>query len=677
MSGRADDNRRYHDDPPVLDRFLVCGLGSFGQQCAAAFKDFGVRVVAIDRAAPGSWEVPGLAEAFEALVVGDCLQPTVLEKAGIYRCRSVLLVTGDEKVNIEAAFAARRLNPRVRLVLRSGKQNLNALLAERLGNFVAFEANQLPAPAFALAAMDDGTAGLFSLDGRLLRVVRRPYRPAEPYWAGYRYVHQLNSRLRRVLDYGSTPNFYDWDPQAMLEAEKMVTCVEVAEAEGPDFRSMAAARRLTVTFGMVIRKLKTAAEKLWRSERQQAARVALVSVLTVLVLLTLGSGLFWLADPAIGPENSFYTTAILLLGGYGDLFGEIQPKEVLPWWLRLFSLLLTLAGAAFVGVLYALITQSLLVSRFQFASRRPAAPRRDHIVVIGLGAIGRRIARYLLELGQPVVGVDGDGLDAADLPQLPVVVGEPMAVLAELGLESARSVVVATEDELVNLEVGLMAQEHNPGARLVLGTSDPRFSANLTELLPGAKILNAYNLAAEAFVGAAFGEKVLDLFRLGEQTVLVTEYRIETGDTLAGQVLSRIAFGYDVVALLHQKPAQPAELMPPFDARLDPGDRLVVLASLAALRRIEQGDPHPAGWRVSAIAPRADDIRREATYMLVRICGCSIPEATHWLEALPGTLPCPLYRHQAHRLVGELERVGMNARVLSDPGVSNTGIFPE
>ncbi|MFB2981748.1 hypothetical protein [Microseira sp. BLCC-F43] len=43
-----------------LERFLVCGLGSVGQHCVAALKEFGVSVSAIDKATPKNWEIPNL-----------------------------------------------------------------------------------------------------------------------------------------------------------------------------------------------------------------------------------------------------------------------------------------------------------------------------------------------------------------------------------------------------------------------------------------------------------------------------------------------------------------------------------------------------------------------------------------------------------------------------------------
>ena len=144
------------------DRFLVCGLGSLGQHCVAFLKDFGVIVGAIDKVTPDDWEIPYLQDQLEQLLVGDCRQADLLTQAQVQHCRTILLVTSDERVNVEAAFAARLLNPQVRLVVRSSKQNLNQLLDQQLGNFVAFEPTQLSAPAFALAALGSQFSQQFS-----------------------------------------------------------------------------------------------------------------------------------------------------------------------------------------------------------------------------------------------------------------------------------------------------------------------------------------------------------------------------------------------------------------------------------------------------------------------------------------------------------------------------------
>ena len=111
--------------------FLVCGLGKVGQQCVLLLKEFEVSVIAVDRTPPLSWQTPKSPNILDGLVIGDCSRVEVLQRAGIARCRAALLVTDNEKINLAAAFAARSLNPNVRLVIRSAQENLNQLLVSK------------------------------------------------------------------------------------------------------------------------------------------------------------------------------------------------------------------------------------------------------------------------------------------------------------------------------------------------------------------------------------------------------------------------------------------------------------------------------------------------------------------------------------------------------------------
>lgn len=125
----------------------------------------------------------------------------------------------------------------------------------------------------------------------------------------------------------------------------------------------------------------------------------------------------------------------------------------------------------------------------------------------------------------------------------------------------------------------LMARHANPDANLVIRMFGQDLSDNLAGALPNAQVLCAYGVAAEAFAGAAFGEKIIHLFRLNKKTILVTEYQIEAGDTLNGLLLPEAAYGYGVVPILYQKEREVARLMPSEDIRLAVGDRMVVLAT--------------------------------------------------------------------------------------------------
>ena len=119
------------------------------------------------------------------------------------------------------------------MVVRSAKQNLNELLERRLGNFAAFDVNQLPAPAFAIPALGNEIQGLIHLDKHLLQVVKQSI-AANHRWCDRRLVYELNSRSRRVLSHTTNARelstFYQWEPNAPVKEGNIVTYIEVVEA---------------------------------------------------------------------------------------------------------------------------------------------------------------------------------------------------------------------------------------------------------------------------------------------------------------------------------------------------------------------------------------------------------------------------------------------------------------
>jgi voltage-gated potassium channel Kch len=672
----SDLNDGSHDS-----HFLVCGLGSLGQFCVSVLKEFGVPVSAITIHRPESWEVTNLPDFLEELQIGDCRQPDILVKAGAQNCRAVLLTTSDERVNIEAAFAIRVLNPHVRLVVRSAKQSLNELLRQGLGNFVALEASQLPAPAFAIAALGSEIRGFINLDDYMLRVVKIPIDQTHR-WCDRRLLHELNAPARRILSHipegSSLPTeFYQWEPDARIQSGDLVAYIEVTEgwtefvtAPAADRISFKALNQRRLSWkrlrhylsGHFFRQKLT---EFWRSTaQQQTKRVATVVGVAIFSLLVCGTVILKFSNPQAPWLAAFYAAGVMLLGSYDTVFGIFSPTDTIPLWLRLMNLSYMLAGTASIAVLYALLTESLLAAKFQLPKKRPPVPLQDHVVLVGLGRVGRRVAAFLQHIKQPLVGVSTAPLEVGVLPSMPLIVGDLTSALSRVNLATAKSVVVATDDEMANLELGLMAHAANPDCALVIRTFDPRFSSSIDRLLPYAKVLSAYDLAAEAFVVSAFGENVLSLLRLNEQTVLVTEYTIAAGDTLNGRLLAEVAYGYGVVPILHQRSLkEQIHLMPSDDLRLDVGDRLVVLATINGLQQIERGEMLPRQWQVYVDKALSKDAIFAGATAIARISGCGINHARDVMNQLPTVLPIPLYKHQAQRLIRELGKAQVLAHM--------------
>ena len=663
---------------PVDDAVvLICGLGRLGQHCARILKEFGVTLHGIEAQARHHWAVPELPSLLDRIVVGDCRLPGVLEQADVGRCRAILLVTGDERTNIAAAFAARSVNPQVRVVLRSAQEALNTLLCQTLGNFVAFEPTQLSINAFTLAGLGDETVGLFTVDDQLFPVLRRVIAEDDP-WYGRR-LHEIDKRGCRVLTHAAAAGssrpgrFYEWDPEDEVLAGDVITYIELgrgmpALTEQP--RSGDGAVLRTLLRGASWPHLRRAVTRFWR-EGSRIRRVNFICGGVLIGLYLAGALLYKLHYPEIGLRDALNVPMVLVLGGYDNLFGQLTVPFESPVWLNLFSLGLTVAGTLFMGIVYATLTEQVLSARFRFRQQRPPLPKANHVVLVGLSRVGRQVAGLLYRLNQPVIGVNDTELPAEALPHLPIVTGNLREGLQRVNLLKAKSLMAVTDDEVVNLEIALAARLLNSTCRLVIRMDDPAFGGGVTDLLPGARAFGTYALAAEAFAAAALGETVHGLLHLGDTTVLVTEYTVTAGDTLDGRLLPEIAYGYGLVPILHRRAGRDdAELLPVDDLDVLAGDRLVVLATKEGLRSVERGLLEPRTWRVHVESVLSQDSAFEAAIVIARVSGCEMSLARTLMSRLPGTLEVPLYRHQALRLVHELCRVGSRASLISDPSAA-------
>jgi Trk K+ transport system NAD-binding subunit len=646
--------------------FLVCGLGNLGQYCVSVLKEFGVKVNAIELNHIKKWQVPDLPDLVDNLVIGDCRQPKILEQAGIRECRAILIVTSDEGVNIAAAFAARSLNSKVRLVIRSTQENLNELLRENLGNFAAFEATRLPAKSFALFAYGSETRGFFNLENQLMRVVKVKIDPSH-YWCDRRKICEINNTNRRVITHVRTrkplpKGFYHWEPDAQIQEGDTITYIEATEKpvlHRPRTKSSPWLFLRAIATAMRWKNLRSQVSQFWE-QSSQTQRVAAVSGMVMVSLFLCGTLLYKLQYSKFTWQDALNVSLVLSIGGFDNLFGQFQVSSSfpfpIPWWLHLFSISITVAGTVFIGILYAMMTERVLAARFQFPKRRLPVPKADHVVLIGLGRLGQQVAKLLQELKQPLVAIHPTELEPGVLPGIPLIQGNIKNALSKVNIATAKSVIVVTDDEVANLEIGLLAHAANPTANLAIRTFDPRFSENIGRLLPYARVLGAYMLSAEAFAAAAFGENI-------HQTTLVAEYEVVVGNSLHGKLLAEVAYGYGVVPILYFMATEKTlKFMPSDDTKLDEGDRLVVLATIEGLQRVERSIVAEPQWLVQVEKALSEEAVFEGAAVISRVTGCEMLIARTIMKQLPTTL-FPLYKHQAYRLVSQLSKSQVVARI--------------
>jgi Trk K+ transport system NAD-binding subunit len=169
---------------------------------------------------------------------------------------------------------------------------------------------------------------------------------------------------------------------------------------------------------------------------------------------------------------------------------------------KLLSTVITLASMVAIAVFTAALVRRLSRPRHTALLGRRRVPARHHVLLIGFGQIGFRLAQELGRRGIPVVALERDPeaqcLRLARRARIPVVLGrgDDREMLEQVGVRSCSALAAVTSDDLANVSVGLAATDIRPGLPLVLRLGDGEVAAETESLLHLADNLDAHRLVA-------------------------------------------------------------------------------------------------------------------------------------------------------------------------------------
>jgi Trk K+ transport system NAD-binding subunit len=279
----------------------------------------------------------------------------------------------------------------------------------------------------------------------------------------------------------------------------------------------------------------------------------------------------------------YFTVTIMTTTGFGDIHLRDAPPP-----LQLYGVALMLSGTAALAILFALITDALVSARLARVVGA-SIPRglHDHVVVCGLGNIGYRMVEQLHELGVPVVAAElheaNRYLSAVRRLGVPVLVADIRLpeTLRALHVADARSVVVVTSSDIVNLETALNVQAINPKVRVVQRLFDPDLAARVERAFGIHISRGPSGLAAPAFVAAAAGEHVLATIAVSAEVLAVIRLRIEPGCRGQAHSVAELEAATRCRVLLVDAGGGPA-WRPPDTTPLHAGAELVVVVPLTS-----------------------------------------------------------------------------------------------
>jgi Trk K+ transport system NAD-binding subunit len=150
----------------MKDHVIVCGAGRVGFRVFEQFSRLEVPMVMIERREDAPF-VSAIRAAGVPVLIEDVRSSRALEQANIKSARAIVCATDDDLANLNIALDAKRMSPRIRVVMRLFDDDLVAKTKEAF-QVEAFSTSALAAPALAAAALDPAIKNSFEVGGCLV-----------------------------------------------------------------------------------------------------------------------------------------------------------------------------------------------------------------------------------------------------------------------------------------------------------------------------------------------------------------------------------------------------------------------------------------------------------------------------------------------------------------------------
>jgi Trk K+ transport system NAD-binding subunit len=337
-----------------------------------------------------------------------------------------------------------------------------------------------------------------------------------------------------------------------------------------------------------------ASSRLWREWCfvRAALRQFRVNFLLLGVLLLAGGLAFRFLEPEKhhALPRAVYYTWVLVFG---------QPPEEYPSSVILQGMFFIVPLLGLAIILEGLVDFTLMLRDRRRSERSwckiMAAALSNHIVLVGLGKLGYRIYRLLRQLGEAVVVIESNPenqfLEDIRRDGSPLFVGDARrdAILDDAHVASARSIVLATNEDLVNLEVALDARRVNPGIRVVLRMFDQNMADKIRAGFNIQVAMSQSSLSAPAFVTAALDGAIVNSLVVRDQLFVLEQWPVERGGALCGLTVAQVMAQHRLLVVERRPPAGEVQLVPPSETRLEIGDEVLLQGTfkdLAALRSL-------------------------------------------------------------------------------------------
>lgn len=231
----------------------------------------------------------------------------------------------------------------------------------------------------------------------------------------------------------------------------------------------------------------------------------------------------------------------------------LQPVEPFPdeWYLQIMYFILPIAGMALLAIGLAdfgimFFNRKIHGKDWQLAV---AATFSNHIVLVGLGHLGYRVVLQLHEIGRDIVVIEQSSKPhlTGHLQELGIPVIEDDAtrpdILMGAGIQNARTIILCTQNDSLNLEIALKARNLQSQIDVVIRIFDNEFAESLQKQF-GFRALSATGMAAPLFAAAASNADITPPIYIEGQPHILARLEVSPQSRLNGLTVNQVEETY-------------------------------------------------------------------------------------------------------------------------------------
>lgn len=294
----------------------------------------------------------------------------------------------------------------------------------------------------------------------------------------------------------------------------------------------------------------------WRKLNRYIPRQLWTLIIIPAILLAIGTfGYPWIEGDPWSYFDGFYMTAITLTTiGYGELY-PLSNKG------RVFTIVLAYGGIFTLAYFMSELVRTVLSGELQDILGRQRmeeelAKMRKHVIVCGLGRMGRIVCYELERQRRPFVVIDSEEKPGDWKYEYGVHLqgnATEDEILRKAGVERAKSLISALGSDADNLYITLSSRLLNPNLWVVARAEEEEAEVKLRKV--GAnKIVSPYLTGGIRAVQAVLRPSVLEFMEMANRPefhdLQMEQIKVEAGSRMAGKSLRELRLNQDYSVII-------------------------------------------------------------------------------------------------------------------------------